>query len=493
VSTPREPKREPKRPILVSGTGRNTAPPIEPFVRLKVLAPHERPRLGATKLGATTVGAASTYAERTGALKVGTTTIGATTVSATTTYAERTGALIRRSHLPEGLDARALDRVWARLGPSPRVRVRRRLASPLGWALVAIVLFVSGAVLAAQTGVLAWPRVSARVGVIFQRLTGRPPLSRGQPPIAERREPSRRLAGSEETLATPPPQSTPPSSLAPSPSVAPPIASSVSPPIAASLELAKLPPSSPHPSPSLAPQARALPAIRALLSPPPQASLLPPTATLSQARSSALAPEPTAAGTRRAEHRLPDAAEVGAPNLTSPRVLALRETTPTPERNTTLANESALLGRALARLRQQRDPAGALAELELYSARFPSGVLDHEAQSARVDALLMLGRLGEARTVLSKLTLRTGARDRELRVIRGELEADSACASAIKDFEAVLGESGSGPLAERAMWGRAACRARLGDERSARKDLADYLARFPEGAHAPVARARLRN
>jgi hypothetical protein len=486
VSTP----REPKRPVLVSGTGRDTAPPTEPFVRLKLLALQERPRVSATTVGATRVGAA---------------TVGAATVGGTTTYEERTGALIRRSHLPEGLDARALDRVWARLGPSPRVRVRRRLASPLGWALVAIVLFVSGAVLAAQTGVLAWPRVSARVGVILRRLTGRPPLSRGQPPIAEHREAIRKVVGREETLASQPSVSTPPSSLALSPAVSPPVAASLG--ILASR-------SPPHPSPSFARTPHALPAMQALPPPPPQAppslsralsappsppqaSLapppLPPSVSLSPARSSAPAPAPTAAATRRAEHRLPGAAEVDAPSLTSPLVLALRETAPTHERDGALADESSLLGRALARLRQQRDPSGALADLDLYAARFPSGVLDREAQSARVDALLMAGRLGEARTVLSKLTLRMGARDRELRVIRGELDADSACAKAIEDFEAVLNESASDPLAERALWGRAACRARLGDERGARKDLAHYIARFPDGPHAAVARARLRN
>lgn len=162
-------------------------------------------------------------------------------------------------------------------------------------------------------------------------------------------------------------------------------------------------------------------------------------------------------------------------------------------RDTALAEESLLLGRALVRLRQERDPVTALVELDHYAERFPSGMLGHEAQSARVDALLMSGRLGEARTVLSNLTLGTGARDRELRLIRAELTAERACAPALDDYQAVLAESRSGPLAERALWGRAACRARLGDEASARTDLAEYVARFPNGAHAATARARLGN
>jgi len=162
-------------------------------------------------------------------------------------------------------------------------------------------------------------------------------------------------------------------------------------------------------------------------------------------------------------------------------------------RATPLADESLLLGRAIARLRQQRDPANALVDLDLYAARFSSGVLGHEAQRARVDALLMMGRLGEARAVLSNLTLGTGARDRELRLLRAELNAQSACAMAVEDFHAVMIASPSDPLAERALWGRAACRARLGDETGARADLAAYLARFPEGPHVAAARARLRN
>jgi hypothetical protein len=158
-----------------------------------------------------------------------------------------------------------------------------------------------------------------------------------------------------------------------------------------------------------------------------------------------------------------------------------------------LAGESLLLGRALGHLRHQRDPAGALIDLDQYSARFPSGVLGREAQSARVDALLMAGRLAEARTVLSNLTLGTGARDRELRLLRGELNAETACGKAVEDFETVMADRPLDRLAARALWGRAACRARLGDERGARADLAAYVAQFPDGPQVAIARARLRN
>ncbi len=198
----------------------------------------------------------------------------------------------------------------------------------------------------------------------------------------------------------------------------------------------------------------------------------------------ALEPTVTAAAAA-GRARNPERAHVDAPAPRPPL-------TPAP-RDTTLADESLLLGRAIARLRQQRDPASALVDLNLYAAQFPSGVLGHEAERTRVDALLMLGRLAEARGVLSNLTLGTGARDRELRLLRAELNAQSACGMAAEDFHAVMIDSPSDPLAERALWGRAACRARLGDEAGARADLAAYIARFPDGPHVASARARLRN
>ena len=158
-----------------------------------------------------------------------------------------------------------------------------------------------------------------------------------------------------------------------------------------------------------------------------------------------------------------------------------------------LTEESQLLGRALARLRQQRNARGALTDLDAYVARFPSGILLPEARRLRVDALLMEGRLAEARTDLSALDLGAGTRDRELRLIRAELVAEQSCRAALSDYQIVLGEDGDGPLAERAVWGRAACLTRLGDETGARRELTVYVARFPNGTHEAAARARLRD
>jgi hypothetical protein len=153
-----------------------------------------------------------------------------------------------------------------------------------------------------------------------------------------------------------------------------------------------------------------------------------------------------------------------------------------------LAAETALLAEALTRLRQHRDPAGALAALDAYDARAPRGTLRREADGARVDALIMLGRDGDALAVLRTLALQPRGRDQELRVVRGELAAAQDCAGAVADFDRVLADGPPARLVERALHGRATCLARLGDSAAARRDLLEYLRRFPEGRFAAEAR-----
>jgi TolA-binding protein len=156
-----------------------------------------------------------------------------------------------------------------------------------------------------------------------------------------------------------------------------------------------------------------------------------------------------------------------------------------------LAGETRLLGQVLAELRRGGDPRRALTGLDTYAARYPDGLLAAEAARARVDALWLAGRLPETQAALGALALGPGARDRELRLIRAELNARTDCQGALADFAIVASEVRDGPLAERAAWGRAACRDRLGDVAGARAALADYVRRFPDGAHAAAARARL--
>jgi hypothetical protein len=156
-----------------------------------------------------------------------------------------------------------------------------------------------------------------------------------------------------------------------------------------------------------------------------------------------------------------------------------------------LSGETPLLGEALARLRQQHDARSALATLDQYRARYPEGVLRHEADRARVDALLLLGRNTEALAELSALSLRPVGRDQELQLIRGELSAVTDCARAAGDFDRILSAQAPTSLVERALQGRAACRLRLGDKAGARQDMSEYLRRFPEGRFAPEARRTL--
>lgn len=156
-----------------------------------------------------------------------------------------------------------------------------------------------------------------------------------------------------------------------------------------------------------------------------------------------------------------------------------------------LSGETSLLGEALLQLRQKRDARGALAALDEYRARYPNGTLTREAETARIDALLLLGRNDEALAELGALTLQPVGRDQELRLIRGELAAPTDCKRAFVDFDRILNEQATAAVVERALHGRAACRLRTGDETGATRDLTEYLRRFPAGRFAPEARRTL--
>jgi hypothetical protein len=164
---------------------------------------------------------------------------------------------------------------------------------------------------------------------------------------------------------------------------------------------------------------------------------------------------------------------------------------PPPSLETPLGAESRVLGGALALLRQQRDAVGALALLDQHAARFPGGVLGREADTARADALLMLGRLDDARLLLERLPLAAAGREGELLLVRGELRAGADCPGAAADFGRVLAARPSSDWQQRALWGRGICRARLGDAAGSSADLRAYVEEFPQGRHAVEARRRL--
>ena len=184
-------------------------------------------------------------------------------------------------------------------------------------------------------------------------------------------------------------------------------------------------------------------------------------------------------------------AEAGeAPGLTPEPAGARRAAEATGTANG-VALESELLQRALEKLRREHDGAGALRLLDEHRARFPGGVLALEAAVARVDALLLLGRRGEALEQLARLPLARVGRRAELQLLRGELYAERDCQKALADFDAVLAGAAPAALAERALYGRATCRLRSGDDQGARRDLQSYVARFPNGRFAKQVQSRL--
>ena len=188
-------------------------------------------------------------------------------------------------------------------------------------------------------------------------------------------------------------------------------------------------------------------------------------------------------------------AAAGSPRLAA---IAPKPTLPPPP------SEQALLSRAVRSLRSEHRPASALAVLDEYVARFPSGSLLPEATRLRTEALLALGQKPAALAELNREPVPGTAGGEESRLVRGELHAAAGrWQEALVDFDAVVGArlaheptarpSTSAKLRERferALWGRASARSHLGDDAGARADLNECLRRFPQGRFASQA-ARL--
>ncbi|MEO5767276.1 MAG: tetratricopeptide repeat protein [Polyangia bacterium] len=149
---------------------------------------------------------------------------------------------------------------------------------------------------------------------------------------------------------------------------------------------------------------------------------------------------------------------------------------------------------AFRELRSGGDPAAALRLLDEYDQRFPGGTLRGEAGVARAEALLTLGRGGEALRALDEIENRGGTLTRELRITRGELfAANGDCEKAGRDFEGILAASSDDALTARAVFGRASCRLRRGELTAARRDLERYLVIEPDGPSAAEARRALQS
>jgi TolA-binding protein len=192
----------------------------------------------------------------------------------------------------------------------------------------------------------------------------------------------------------------------------------------------------------------------------------------------------------------PPLAPANAP-VPEPQVLgkASPEPPPSPLANpSALAQESRLLAGAIHKLRQERNPGQALAMLDQHRARFGAkGALEPEAEVTRIEALLRLGRHDQALGLLDAQVLTAAGVGREMLVARAELRAEKGrCGAALNDFNLLLAaETPPDLVTERALYGRATCRAQQGDWAGARSDLEHYLARFPKGRFADQARTAI--
>lgn len=174
---------------------------------------------------------------------------------------------------------------------------------------------------------------------------------------------------------------------------------------------------------------------------------------------------------------------------------------PPPAAPSPIAVEQALLGQAVKALRDGHDARTALALLAQHAQQFPHGALASEESMLRVEALLALGRHDEALSILDRTQLASLPNREEQLVVRGELRASNRrWREAKQDFDDALGAGRGLPAAsakartiqERALWGRASARSRLGDEAGARADLELYLKHFPGGRFAASATASLK-
>ena len=111
-----------------------------------------------------------------------------------------------------------------------------------------------------------------------------------------------------------------------------------------------------------------------------------------------------------------------------------------------------------------------------------------------MQALLVVGRRSQALEVLDRLSMGRLPRGAELAVLRAELRAEAQrCQDALADFDRCAVAASCRPEAEeRALYGRASCRGKLGQSAAARVDLERYLARFPHGRFADAAARALR-
>jgi tetratricopeptide (TPR) repeat protein len=206
-------------------------------------------------------------------------------------------------------------------------------------------------------------------------------------------------------------------------------------------------------------------------------------------------PKPAAAP---AKHRA--AVRVAIVKEPTPPPAPAPEIAPQPAEPSRIAVEQALLGRAMKTLRDGHDARTSLALLAQHAEQFPDGALASEATMLRIEALLALGLKNEALSVLDKVPLASLPNRDEQLVVRGELraakgrwrEAKEDFNDALRDRSLPAASARARTIQERALWGRASARSRLGDQDGARADLDLYLRHFPGGRFAVPAASSLK-
>lgn len=406
---------------------------------------------------------------------------------------DRLASLLRQTEPSRGLDPGMRARVLSRL----TAPTRRWIPSPTWrWGLVALVLCSSGVVVAAA-GLGRWWRPSETTAIATgptSAATKRSARVRSQPAVMPDETAGAASAAEQKTATGPAEQELPAAPGTTATATAADQPTSATPATPAKAATIPTPAAGPAaPTSRTGREDSRPPSKLRLASKQPVAgtvsrTFLAPSSAMPMAERPILAPEERPAIEPRP---FPAPSVVSPPRrLLAPTPGAVMLPTPGP-----LSAEAHLIKRALIQLRRDQDAEGALAQLDVYLRRFPAGALRHEANIARVDALLSLNRTPDALAALDRLILGPRGRDQELQVIRGELRGElqstGGCGGAIADFTQVLNSRAPGPLAERALYGRAACRLRRGDTPGGTRDLATYLSRFPAGRFASEARAAL--
>ncbi len=169
-----------------------------------------------------------------------------------------------------------------------------------------------------------------------------------------------------------------------------------------------------------------------------------------------------------------------------------------PARITAIAGSDEAAARVMETAARQlyadHDPGAALGTLEPYLYLHPEGSLRSDMVVAAVQANLLLDRTPEALGLLDGMATQNFEglpRASELRLLRAELLARSGrCGEARPVFEDFLGAP-EAQQRERALYGRAACRAQGSDVEGSRADLRAYLRAYPTGRFASEARQAL--